>query len=243
MGVMTGTAAHNLDERGLAVVVPCFNAGDRVRPVIEALMQQTERVVVVDDGSTDGCTDGLSDLGADVVRLEPNRGKGFAMLRGFQEALTDEAVRYVAVVDADGQHDPAELSRLLDAAIETDADLLIGSRDFDRPEVPWRSRFGNKLTALLTKLLYGRAIGDTQSGYRLHSRAFLIDTLASLKGGRYETEMAILVKALREGFRVETAPIQTIYETDNASSHFHKLRDSFRIYRVLFLGRSRRVRD
>lgn len=228
-----------LDERGLAVVVPCYNAGDRVRRVIESLRQQTARVLVIDDGCSDGCTDGLADLGAQVIRLDPNQGKGFAMLRGFKEALSDAAVEYVAVVDADGQHDAAELPRLLDAAIEAKADLLVGSRTFDGPEVPSRSRIGNKMTAFITKLLYGHAIGDTQSGYRLHSRRFLEDVLENLDGGRYETEMAILVKAMREDYRVATAPIQTIYEDDNASSHFNKLRDSFRIFCVLlsFLGK------
>ena len=230
---MDDSNRHTLDERGLAVVVPCYNAGARVRPVIEALLQYSGRILVIDDGSSDGCTDGLDELGARVIRMEPNQGKGFAMLRGFKEALADTAVHYVAVVDADGQHDAGELPRLLDAAIEADADLLIGSRTFDGPEVPWRSRVGNKLTAFMTKLLYGHAIGDTQSGYRLHSRRFLVDVLATLEGGRYETEMAILVKALRGDFRVATAPIQTIYEDNNASSHFNKLRDTYRIARVL----------
>lgn len=230
---MSDPNPHTLDARGLAVVVPCYNAGERVRPVIESLLQYTGRVLVIDDGSSDGCTDGLDTIGARVIRMEPNQGKGFAMLRGFQEALEDTAVQYVAVVDADGQHDAGELPRLLDAATESSADLLIGARTFDGPEVPWRSRVGNKVTAFMTKLLYGHAIGDTQSGYRLHSRRFLIDVLASLDGGRYETEMAILVKALREDYRVATAPIQTIYEDNNASSHFNKLRDTYRIARVL----------
>ncbi len=230
---MSDPNSHTLDERGLTVVVPCYNAGERVRPVIESLLQYSGRILVIDDGSSDGCTDGLDELGARVIRMEPNQGKGFAMLRGFQEALADTAVHYVAVVDADGQHDAGELPRLLDAAIAAAADLLIGSRTFDGPEVPWRSRFGNKLTAFMTKLLYGHAIGDTQSGYRLHSRRFLVDVLATLDGGRYETEMAILVKALRGDFHVATAPIQTIYEDNNASSHFNKLRDTYRIARVL----------
>ena len=231
---MNTSESQTLDQRGLAVVVPCYNAGGRVRPVVEGLLRLTSNVTVVDDGSTDGCTSGFAELGTEVIRLEPNRGKGFAMMRGFEHALTNPDTKYVAIVDADGQHDPKELPALLDAAETDNADLLIGSRMFDGPGIPWRSRFGNKLTALLTKLLYGRAIPDTQSGYRIHSRRFLEAVLADDMGGRYETEMAILVKAMREGFRIETAPIQTIYEDDNASSHFNKFRDSFRIYRVLF---------
>ena len=236
---MNESAPQSLDQHGLAVVVPCYNAGDRVRPVVEGLLQLTPNVTVVDDGSTDGSADGLADLGAEVIRLDPNVGKGFAMMRGFQHALANPDTNYVAIVDADGQHDPAELPALLDQAENTNADLLIGSRTFDGPDIPWRSRFGNKLTALLTKLLYGRAITDTQSGYRFHSRKFLESVLADDLGGRYETEMAILVKAMREGFHIETAPIQTIYEDDNASSHFNKFRDSFRIYRTLFTSRKK----
>jgi glycosyltransferase involved in cell wall biosynthesis len=239
---MHATQSQTLDQRGLAVVVPCYNAGDRVRPVVESLLRLTARVTVVDDGSTDGSADGLAALGAEVIRLDPNQGKGFALMRGFEQALANPDTKYVAIVDADGQHDPQELPALLDAAEKANADLLIGSRTFDGPDVPWRSRFGNKLTALLTKLLYGRAITDTQSGYRLHSRTFLESVLADDLGGRYETEMAILVKAMREGFQIETAPIKTIYEDDNASSHFNKVRDSFRIYRVLLSFWSARKR-
>jgi glycosyltransferase involved in cell wall biosynthesis len=178
----------------------------------------------------------LESTGARVVSLQPNRGKGFALLRGFQEALGINGIQYVGVVDADGQHDPVELPRLFETAAKENADLLIGSRSFAKAEVPWRSRFGNTLTASITKLLFHRAIGDTQSGYRIHSRRLVEHLVETIPGGRYETEMAILVAALRGDFNVTTAPIQTIYETDNASSHFNKFRDSFRIYRVLLLA-------
>jgi glycosyltransferase involved in cell wall biosynthesis len=214
----------------VAVVIPCYNAGARLAPVVAQCVERVGRVVVVDDGSTDGAVDAVAKEPVRLVHFSHNRGKGHALLAGFAEALSMPEVRCVAVVDADGQHDPAELPALFEAFTGKKADLLIGSRQFDEAHVPWPSRFGNKTTITLTRLLLGRRIADTQSGYRLHSRRFLEAVVRDVRGGRYETEMEILVKAVREGYRVEVAPIATLYELGNRSSHFHKLRDPILIY-------------
>ena len=218
----------------VTVVVPCYNAGERLKPVTRDLRRVVDRVIVVDDGSTDGACETAADDGVRVIRLPENRGKGFAMIEGFKAALETPGVDCVAIVDADGQHKPAEIPGLYKTFTEQHADLVIGSRAFDLAHVPWRSRLGNKLTACITKLLLRQTIPDTQSGFRLHSRRLLEDVLATVSGGRYETEMEILVKAVREGYKVVPAPIATIYEEGNPSSHFNKLRDSFRIYSRLF---------
>jgi glycosyltransferase involved in cell wall biosynthesis len=218
----------------VAAVVPCFNAGERVAPVVAGLREFLDHVIVVDDGSTDGAAATLGALGATLIVFPENQGKGFAMIRGFREALAYPEVTCAVIVDADGQHDPKELPRLYAAFVEQDADLVIGAREFDQVHVPWRSRFGNKLTAGITRILLGQRIGDTQSGFRLHSRRLLEFIVERVPGGRYETEMEILVKAVRGEFRVTTAPIKTIYEEGNPTSHFNKFRDSFRIYRKLF---------
>jgi hypothetical protein len=83
-------------------------------------------------------------------------------------------------------------------------------------------------------ILLGRRLSDTQSGYRILSRRFAETVVHDVPGGRYETEMAILAKAIRDGFVVATSPIKTIYEPGNATSHFRKGRDSWLIYRTLF---------
>lgn len=232
---MSGPAPDSSDlRRRLAAVLPCYNAGHRVRPVAERLLAVLDHVVLVDDGSTDGAVAGMRDLPLHVVAFPENRGKGQALLAGFREALAIAGVDAVAVIDADGQHDPAELPRLYGAFREQNADLVIGSRTFELQRVPWRSRFGNVLTRTLTRCLLGQRLPDTQSGYRVHSRRLLDDVLANVAGGRYETEMEILVRAVRRGYTVLPVPIQTIYEEGNPSSHFNKLRDSFLIYRRLF---------
>ena len=217
----------------LVAIVPCYNAGDRVAPVVRGLLAQVEQVLVVDDGSTDNATAPLAGLGAKVIRFDANQGKGFAMLAGFRAALENPEMVAAAIVDADGQHDPNELPHLYETLLKEKADLVIGSRAFDESQVPWRSRFGNKLTAAITRILLHQSIVDTQSGYRLHSRRLLEFLVEAVPGGRYETEMEILVKSVRKGFRVVPAPIQTIYEKGNPSSHFNKLRDSLRIYKKL----------
>jgi glycosyltransferase involved in cell wall biosynthesis len=218
----------------VCAVVPCYNAGDRIRPVVGELLALVDRVIVVDDGSTDGSGVGTGDLGAETILLPVNKGKGHALLRGFVAALRDDAVQCVAVVDSDGQHDPRELPGLYARMLGDKADLVIGCRTFGQAQVPWHNALGNRITSALTSLMLGRRISDTQSGFRLHSRRLSESIVQSLPGGRYETEMEILVKALREGYRVSSSPIRTIYETGNPSSHFDKLHDSWRIYKALF---------
>lgn len=217
----------------VAVVVPCYNAGSRVRPVIEGVLQVAKRVIVLDDGCTDGCIDTLDGMPVLIESFASNRGKGHALIAGYRTALADSAVTCVACLDADGQHDPADLPGLYRVFVERHADVLIGAREFTGARVPWASRFGNQLTLALVRLLWKTELPDTQSGFRLLSRPFLEACLPSLKGGRYETELALLAAAVGGGYEVVSSPIQTIYEPGNTTSHFRKVRDSIRIYRTL----------
>lgn len=218
----------------LAVVVPAYNPGGRLKAVLEGLRERVDTLIVVDDGSTDGGVDVAGDMPLTRIVFDTNRGKGHAILAGYRKALENPGITCVAVLDADGQHDPAELPRLYQAMRDSKADLLIGGRTFTDGNVPLRSRFGNALTVFVSALLLGTRLPDTQSGYRLASRRFLEEVLPGVEGGRYETEMELLVKAIRGGYTVKSEPIRTLYEPDNASSHFHKFRDSFLIYRKLF---------
>ncbi len=218
----------------VTALVPCYNAGGRVAKVIEDVLPRIEHIIVVDDGSTDRCLDPILGLPVRLVRFPANRGKGFALIEGFRAALERPEMECVACVDADGQHDPAELHGLHAAFLRENADLLIGARTFDRREIPFRSWLGNTLTRSLFGMILGARLADTQSGYRLLSRRFVESAVKSVPGGRYETELALLAHAIRGKFRLVSAPIKTLYEPGNPSSHFHKLRDSWRIYRTLF---------
>lgn len=216
--------------RGVVGIVPCYNAGDRIRNVVERTLAVLDRIIVVNDGSTDGCIQSLDALPAEIISFEKNRGKGHAILAGLKRALDYPECSACCLLDADGQHDPSEIPRLFERMRETEADLVIGARDLTVGRVPWRSRFGNRVTVWVTARLLGARLPDTQSGFRMVSRRFVQEVLESVAGGRYETEMEIIIRALRGGFGMESVPITTIYEAGNRSSHFRKIRDSLRIY-------------
>lgn len=217
----------------IAAVVPCYNSGGRLRPVLQKLCAYIDHIIVVDDGSTDDIAADLEGIAVRLVTFPFNRGKGHALIEGMREARKIDGIQCVVTLDSDGQHNPDEIPRLYKAYCESKADLVIGSRVFDKRDVPLRSRFGNKVTIMLAGLLLGKRLPDTQSGYRLHSAKFVDHILATVAVGRYETEMEILIRGVRDGFVTVPVPIQTIYEKNNKSSHFSSTRDSFLIYRKL----------
>ncbi len=229
--------------RDVVVVIPCYNAGDRVKAVAEGALRVVDRVLVINDGSTDDCITPLRTLPVRLIHFDVNRGKGHALLSGIRAALEYADAPAVCLMDADGQHDPQEIPKLYSALQKEKADLVIGSREFHRGAVPWRSSIGNRVTAAVTAVLLRRRLPDTQCGFRMLSRQFAESVIAEVSGGRYETEMEMIVHAIRKGFRLVSTPIATIYEPGNRSSHFRKISDSCRIYARLLCTALRRSRS
>lgn len=215
------------------IVIPCYNAGDRLCRVVRDVLEFKECVIVVDDGSTDGCTDCLGDFPVRSISFPVNRGKGHALIAGIREALSLRDTQAIVLMDADGQHDPNDIASLL-ACLETaGADLVVGARKLDKRLMPLRSRFGNVVTAWVASHIFCCPLADTQCGFRALSRTFAEAFVAQVPGGRYETEMQMILFALREGYRMASIPVSTVYEPGNRSSHFRKVRDSLRIYGAL----------
>lgn len=219
--------------RRVVAVIPCYNVGPRLRETLAGVSRYIDRILLVDDGSTDGCTDGLDFSGMTRITLPENRGKGHALLRGVSEALQLPDVDAIVLIDADGQHDPGDLPALYDACTRLHADLVVGARQLDRSKTPWRSRFGNQVTAWVASRLFRCPLADTQCGYRVLSPTFAASFTAQVPGGRYETEMQMLLLAINQGRTLVSVPVKTIYEPGNRSSHFRKVRDSLRIYATL----------
>ena len=193
-------------------VIPAYQAASTLDTVVRQTLEHLP-VLVVDDGSTDG-TSAVADLaGAEVLRQEPNQGKGAALRRGFAHALEGGA-EAVLTLDADGQHDPACAPDFLTAWRERGAPLIIGRRDFS--QMPLSRRVANNLGTQTFSWAVGRHIDDNQSGYRLIAKPLLPHLLGSEEAG-FEFEVEMITDAIRAGLTIDWVPIPTIYE--DAVSH------------------------
>jgi glycosyltransferase involved in cell wall biosynthesis len=190
----------------ILAVIPAYDEGPRVRAVVEGALQHLP-VLVVDDGSTDDTAAIAEAAGATVLRQHPNQGKGAALRAGFRWAL-DHGFDAALTLDADGQHDPAEIPAFLATRARAGADLVVGRRDFRR--MPPIRQLSNQLGGLAFSWAVGQRIPDNQSGYRLISRRLLDTVLGSEEPG-FEFEVEMIVTAIRAGWPIDWVSIRTIY--------------------------------
>ena len=212
----------------IVALIPGFNEAPRIGPVVEAARAHLS-VIVVDDGSSDGTAEVARAAGATVIEQLPNQGKGAALRAGFRRAL-DDGAEAIMTLDADGQHDPAEIPAFLAArAVEPRPDLVIGRRNFRA--MPAVRRLSNVVGGRAFSWAVGREIPDNQSGYRLVSRRLAEATLASDEPG-FAFEVEQITSCIRMGGTIAWVPIRTIYA--GAPSHIRPiahLREFVRIVR------------
>jgi glycosyltransferase involved in cell wall biosynthesis len=220
----------------IVALIPGYNEAPRIGPVVETARRFLP-VLVVDDGSSDATGSVAAEAGATVIRQDPNQGKGAALRAGFRRALVDGA-EAIVTLDADGQHDPAEIAEFLDlwsrATVPADRpDLVIGARNV-RSMPPVR-RLSNTLGRLAFSWAVGRDIPDNQSGYRLVSRRLAEATLASDEAG-FTLEVEQITTCIRLGGRIDWLPIRTIYA--GAPSHIRPIAHLREFVRIV--GQARR---
>ena len=201
-------------------LLPAYEAAATVGPVVRGIRDCVEAAVVVDDGSADGTADEARGAGAEVLRLSVNGGKGTAIRAGLARVLASDAT-HVAFVDADGQHDPADLPRLLDAARAGEA-FVIGSRMSDPDSIPAYRYRTNEIGSRILSRMTGFEIEDAQSGYRVIAADLLRRLTLNARGYIIETE--ILLKAARHLRRVAEVPVRAIY---GGRSHYRPFRDTW----------------
>ncbi len=220
------------------ILIPAYQPNDNLVTLIKSLResQSKQRIIVVDDGSdvdTQNIFSRIQAFNIELLRHSKNKGKGQALKTGFQHWLSTSHPKELGIVtaDADGQHLPHDILHLSTVFMQKPSDLYLGRRTFNQAPIPWRSRFGNKLTKYILRLFSKTILEDTQTGLRVIPRELLLPLLNSNARG-YEFELEMLLIAEDHQVNIQEIPIKTVYLDHNRSSHFNPLIDSIKIYFV-----------
>ncbi|MBS0557588.1 MAG: glycosyltransferase family 2 protein [Proteobacteria bacterium] len=210
-----------------AVVIPALNEERAIRAVALDALAHCAKVIIVDDGSSDGTGAAIADLPVERLRHATPQGKASALRDGFRRALELRADG-VLTMDGDGQHGAADLPRLLAAARKYPNRIIIGARLLGRDATPGKNRFGNRQADFWVSWACGAPVVDSQSGQRYYPRAAVELALAMPQGG-FVFESGILIEAARRGIGTASVPIMARYADDRRASHFKPFRDVSRI--------------
>ncbi len=215
------------DAPRVIIVIPVYNHGRTLRDVVTRCIKIHDRVMVVDDGSSDGGADTLEGLEVDIIRHPKNLGKGVAILSAAKRALRS-GMTHMVTVDADGQHDPEDLRHFI-PELEAHPDaIIVGKRDFHGAYVPESSRVGRAISNFWLLAETGRSLGDAQSGFRAYPIALFKHL--NLRERRYSFEIEVLVKAVWAGIELREVDISIYYPSPaERVSHFHLFWDNLRL--------------
>jgi len=239
------------------VLMPAFNERASIRRMAEdVLAQGIERLIVVDDGCSDGTSQALAGLDLDLLVHPRNLGKGCALATGMRHALAHGYGR-VVTIDADGQHRPGDIPRLVAASLEHPQAIVIAARVRRRdspgvtvhlpspqPSPPrggggerlppgWR-RFGNEVADFWISWACGRPILDTQSGFRLYpALALAAVPMRPRPGQGFAFESGLLIDLVHAGMDLSTVAIETLYDDASRASHYRPWRDTWSIVRLV----------
>ncbi|MBM15534.1 MAG: glycosyl transferase [Nitrospina sp.] len=205
----------------ITVGIPAFNEEKNIASIIIGLKKITDSIIVCNDGSEDSTGDIARELGAIVINHKKNLGYGAGIKSIFLKAKEIQSDLLVTI-DADGQHDVRDVTKILKPIQEDKAEIVIGSRFLEEVEnIPEYRKFGIKLITKVTNLSLNQSLTDSQSGFRAYSKKVLEKLVISDKGMGISTE--ILIKANNINFRIGEVPIKVSYEgetsTENPVSH------------------------
>jgi glycosyltransferase involved in cell wall biosynthesis len=212
-------------EQRIAVAIPAFQAAASIGDLVHRVKVYLPHVLVVDDGSQDATAELAAEAGAKVLRQPENMGKGAALGLAFRQ-LIGAGYDQVLTLDADGQHLPEEIPKLL-ACSDSGAHLVLGTRDHLFANMSGLRRTSNRLSSRLISKLAGFDLGDIQTGFRLYTKTLLQAT--GFPESRFEAESAVVVRAGRLGLKVVGIPVQLGQADGRATSHYRPLLDGLRI--------------
>lgn len=221
----------------VTAIVPSLNPDEKLRIVIHGLIDAGfDDIIVIDDGSDEAHKSNFPSenefSGLTLLRHEVNRGKGAALKTAFSWFLENRPNKAgVVTADGDNQHRTEDILKCAEE-MESTGEFILGVRDFSLPNVPPRSRKGNRITSFVFMFGCGLKISDTQTGLRAIPREFL-DRFLKTAGERYEYETNQLLDLKSHSIPFHEVKIATVYIDENQTSHFRVVRDSIRIYKLI----------
>jgi len=215
----------------IIAAIPAYNEARHIGEIVSKTGEYVDQVIVVDDGSQDGTGERAEEAGAFVVKHDRNLGKGAAINTAFQIAREINPQAMV-LLDADGQHNPEEIPRLLQPVLEKRADLVVGSRFLANNDIPKYRMVGQTVLTITTNIGSGIKLTDTQSGFRAFSRKSIENMNFKETGFAVESEMQFQAK--RYGLKATEVPILTNYdEKVKRSPVVHGFSVLFRVLRMI----------
>lgn len=223
----------------VSVIIPSLNPDDKLVKVVDSLIEYGfNDIIIVNDGSNaehmapfeqvekyEQCT---------ILTHAVNEGKGRGLKDAFVYCLANRPdISGVVTVDGDNQHKAKDISNCVKAMEKSKDNVVLGVRDFSGKNVPPKSKFGNNMTSFVFKFACGLNISDTQTGLRAIPREYL-ELFSNIKGERFEYETNMLLELKHSGIPFQEVKIETVYIEDNASTHFNPIKDSLKIYGVIF---------
>ncbi len=200
-------------DNGVVAVIPAYNEEVAIGSVVLRARRYVDMVIVVDDGSTDKTAEIAELAGAEVIRLEKNCGKAYALMEGFRRAK-ELNCEVVVTLDGDGQHNPDEIPLVVEPVKKGEAELVIGSRFLENNgEIPKYRMLGQKVLNIVTNLGSEIRVTDSQSGFRALSRRALESM--NLRSDGYSIESEMIVYLSSKGFAIKEVPISGIYDVPN----------------------------
>lgn len=224
----SGNYIDRFGQCGCCVLIPTYNNETTLAAVLDDILEFTDRIIVVDDGSTDSTPEILKNYPQlSIISYKKNRGKGYALRLGFKEAAK-QGYRYAISMDSDGQHFASDLPVFLDAIEKKPGTLYVGARNMEDAGAPGKSNFGFKFSNFWYTVTTGVKLPDTQCGYRLYP----LEKLSRMNfwTKRFEFEVEVIVRAAWKKIPVKSVPVKVFYPPEGERvTHFRPFMDFTRI--------------
>lgn len=208
------------------VVIPSYNEAKTIGSIVRNITEMGMSVLVVDDGSTDATERAALDNGAMVIRHKRNLGKGSSVRQGIDYVSQKTRFEWVVLMDGDGQHHTEDIMALMSGARDGEADMVTGNRMQYTENMPTLRYLTNRFTSFVVSKMCRQTIPDTQCGFRI-VRASALEQLR-LESSRYDIESEMLIKAARQGFKIKSVSVRTIYGDEQ--SQINPVRDTIRFF-------------